>query len=107
MKHEELKAIAEAAVKAHNDENARLVAMGLNSKARYPMLKELREAKDAAWANYVQGAHAYVRKELDKVIAAGRPARKAAEQLIYGEYLDQNAGWEEDLKEAIEKLKKK
>lgn len=34
-------------------------------------------------------------------------ARKAAEQLIYGEYLDQNAGWEEDLKEAIEKLKKK
>ena len=33
-------------------------------------------------------------------------ARKAAEQLIYGEYLDQNAGWEEDLKEAIEKLKK-
>lgn len=24
----------------------------------------------------------------------------------YGEYLDQNAGWEEDLKEAIEKLKK-
>ena len=34
-------------------------------------------------------------------------ARKAAEQLIYGEYLDQHAGWEEDLKEAIEKLKKK
>ena len=34
-------------------------------------------------------------------------ARKAAEQLIYGEYLDQNAGWEENLKEAIEKLKNK
>lgn len=34
-------------------------------------------------------------------------ARKAAEQLIYGEYLDQHAGWEEELKEALEKLKKK
>ena len=34
-------------------------------------------------------------------------ARKAAEQLIYGEYLEQHAGWEEDLKEALEKLKKK
>lgn len=79
MKHHDLKAIAEAAAQAHNDENARLVALGLNSKARYPMLKELREAKDAAWAAYVKGAHKYVRKELDKVIAAGRPARKEAE----------------------------
>lgn len=26
---------------------------------------------------------------------------------LYGEYLDQNAGWKENLKEAIEKLKNK
>jgi len=79
MKHQNLKTVAEAAAKAHDDENARLVAQGLNSKARYPMLKELRDAKDAAWAAYVKGAHTFVRKELDKVIAEGRPARKEAE----------------------------
>ena len=79
MNHNELKAIAETAAKAHDDENARLVALGLNSKARYPLLKDLREAKNAAWSAYVTGAHRYVRKELDKMIAADRPARKAAE----------------------------
>ena len=78
MNHNELKALAEAAVKAHDDENARLVAMGLNSKARYPLLIDLREAKDA-WGAYVKGAKKFVRKELDKVIAAGRPAKTAAE----------------------------
>lgn len=34
-------------------------------------------------------------------------ARKAAEQLIYGEYLDQHAGWEEELKEKLKELKDK
>ena len=79
MNHNALKALAEAAVKAHDDANARLVARGLNSKARYPLLKDLREAKDAAWGAYVKGAKKFVRKELDKVIAAGRPAKTAAE----------------------------
>ena len=32
-------------------------------------------------------------------------ARKKAEAAIYGEYLDQHEGWEEELKEKLEKLK--
>lgn len=32
-------------------------------------------------------------------------ARKAAEQLIYGDYLNQHEGWEDALREAMKKLK--
>jgi len=32
-------------------------------------------------------------------------ARKAAEQLIYGDYLNQHEGWEDALQEALKKLK--
>ena len=39
--------------------------------------------------------------DLDDAIAA----RKKAETAIYGEYLDQHEGWEEELKEKLEKLK--
>lgn len=74
----ELKAIAEAAGKAHDDEKARLASLGLKSQARYELLKPLKAAADKAHAEYAQYAKGQIAKELDKIIAADLPNRQAA-----------------------------
>ncbi len=77
-KHHELKNALDAARAAYEAEKARLTALGLKSKERYEALKPLKAVKDAANAAYVQAAHAYVKRGLDKIIAADRPEREAA-----------------------------
>lgn len=74
-----LKERADAAVAAYQAENARLAALGMKSRDRYEACRPLKAAQDAAWAAYVKGSHAGVKRELDKIIVADRPARKAAE----------------------------
>ncbi len=72
-----LKQALDASVQAHDVEKARLIAAGLNSKARYPMLKDLALAVSTANSAYVAAAHSAVRKELNKIIAADAPRRRA------------------------------
>lgn len=74
----QLKAALDAATLAYNTEQAKLVAQGLNSKARYPLLKDLKAAQDSANSAYVNTAHSAIKKELNKIIAADAPARAAA-----------------------------
>lgn len=75
-----LKQALDAAFDAHEGEKARLIAAGLNSKARYPLLKDLAAAVSAANAAYVKAAHGAIRKELNTIIAADAP-RAHAEKL--------------------------
>lgn len=77
-KIEALKQALDAAVAAHDAERDRLAAAGLKSAARYEALKPLKAAMDAANAAYVKAAHGNVRRQLDAIIRAGRPAREAA-----------------------------
>jgi len=74
----ELKAIAETAGKAHEDEKARLADSGLKSQARYELLKPLKAAADHAHAEYAKFAKGQIAKELDNIIAADLPNRQAA-----------------------------
>lgn len=73
-----LKAAAEAAINAHNDEKARLASLGLKSQERYELLKSLKVTADAAHAKYVKFAHGQIKSELNKIIAADLPNRQAA-----------------------------
>jgi hypothetical protein len=75
-----LKATLDQATEAYNVEQARLVAAGLNSKARYEALKPLKAAQDAANSAYVKAATNHVKRGLDAIIAADAP-RRAAEKL--------------------------
>lgn len=77
MKHNELKAAAEAAQAAYTNEQSRLIAAGFKSSERYNMLKDLKAAADAAHDVYAKAAKSYVRRELDKIIAAQTPAQRA------------------------------
>ena len=72
-----LKQALDSAVAAHDAERDRLAAAGLNSKARYEQLKPLKAAVDAANSAYVKFTHGQIRRELDTIIEAGRPAREA------------------------------
>jgi hypothetical protein len=72
-----LKQALDQATAAYNAEQARLVEAGLKSKERYEALKPLKAAQDAANSAYVSAANGAVRKELNKIIAADAPARRA------------------------------
>lgn len=72
-----LKQALDQATAAYNAEQARLVEAGLKSKERYEALKPLKAAQDAANSAYVAAANGAVRKELNKIIAADAPARRA------------------------------
>lgn len=78
VKINELKARVEAAAKAHDDEKARLAALGYKSQERYFLLKPLKKVLDDLNAEYVKFAHGQIKGELNKIIAADRPARQAA-----------------------------
>ena len=78
-KTQALKTAAEAAHAAHEAKKAEYVAQGMNSRAHYPLLKDLREAAVAAHAAYVASAKKGIHKELTKIINEGRADRKAAE----------------------------
>lgn len=47
-----LKQASDLAAAAHDAERDRLAAAGLNSKARYPLLKALKQASNDAYAAY-------------------------------------------------------
>lgn len=72
-----LKEVLDQATAAYNAEQARLVEAGLKSKERYEALKPLKAAQDAANRAYVAAAHGSIKKELNKIIAADAPARRA------------------------------
>lgn len=72
-----LKAALDQATEAYNQEQTRMIKAGLKSKERYEALKPLKAAQDAANSAYVAAAHGAVRKELNKIIAASAPARRA------------------------------
>jgi len=72
-----LKEVLDQATVAYNAEQARLVEAGLKSKERYEALKPLKAAQDAANRAYVAAAHGAIKKELNKIIAADAPARRA------------------------------
>lgn len=81
MNQVKINALKQAAAEAsatHDAERDRLAAAGLNSKARYPLLKQLKAAADAAHAEYVKFAHGQIRGELNAIIRADAPARAAA-----------------------------
>lgn len=77
MNTNELKQALDAAQAAYVAEQARLTEAGLKSKDRYEALKPLKAAVEAANAAYVDSAHGDVKKKLNKIIAAGAPARRA------------------------------
>jgi len=77
-KIEALKATAEVASAAYEAEKARLTAAGFKSAERYVMLKVLKAAEDAACKVYRDFANGQIKLELNKIIAAGAPARAAA-----------------------------
>lgn len=77
-KIEALKQVAGVAQTAYEVEQAHLVALGLNSKARYPLLKTLKTEADVTAKVYRDFAHGQINKELCAIIASGKPARDAA-----------------------------
>lgn len=72
-KIEGLKQIAVTAQTAYLAEQARLAALGLNSKARYPLLKTLKAVVDSSHAAYAKYADGQINMELVKIIEADRP----------------------------------
>lgn len=77
-KIEALKAAASIAGAACAAEKDRLTAAGYKSAERYVMLKDLKAAADAAHNLYRDAANGAIKKELNAIIRAGRPAREAA-----------------------------
>ena len=75
---ESLKQAAATAAAVYDAEKDRLTAAGFKSAARYSMLKDLKAAVDKTHAEYSNFAIAQIKGELNKIIAAGRPARAAA-----------------------------
>lgn len=75
---EALKQESEVAHAALNSEKARLAAAGFKSAQRYVMLKDLKAAADKAFVEYSKFAKSQIMGELNKIIAADRPARAAA-----------------------------
>lgn len=73
-----LRQTLDGAVAAHDAERDRLAALGLNSKARYELLKPLKAAVDSANSDLNKFAKSQINRELDKIIEANRPAREAA-----------------------------
>ena len=73
----ELKQALDAAQAAYVAEQARLTDAGLKSKERYEALKPLKAAVDAANVAYVDAAQGAIKGKLNKIIAAGAPARRA------------------------------
>lgn len=73
-----LKQVSEIAHAALNAEKDRLTAAGFKSQERYTMLKDLKASADKAHAEYSKFAKSQISRELDKIIAADRPAREAA-----------------------------
>ena len=72
-----MKQSLDQATTAYNTEQARLVESGLKSQERYEALKPLKAAQDAANRAYVDAAHGSIKKELNKIIAADAPRRRA------------------------------
>ena len=77
-KIDSIKATSAAAHAVLNAEQARLVEAGLKSKERYELLKPLKASADAAHAEYSKYSIGQIKGELNKIIAAGAPARAAA-----------------------------
>lgn len=73
-----LKQALAAAAAAYDAEKARLTEAGMKSAQRYEALKPLKAVVDAANAALVKEATSHVRRQLDAIIAAGKPARDAA-----------------------------
>lgn len=73
-----LKLISEKAHAALNSEQSRLVDAGFKSAQRYIMLKEFKADADKAHAEYSAFAKGQIKGELNKIIAADRPARAAS-----------------------------
>lgn len=71
-------AAATAACAAYSAEKDRLTALGYKSADRYVMLKDLKAAEDAACKLARDAATKYIKRELDTIIRAGKPARDAA-----------------------------
>lgn len=87
-----------AAVKSRmNGATNRNSATGANGVSRLP---------DGRYRAYINFKRKQFRLGNFSTLEDAAAARKAAERLIYGEYLEQHEGWEEDLKEAIADLKK-
>ena len=77
VKIEALKQVASEAGAAYTMEQARLVALGLRSKERYSILKNLKAAADTAHAEYSKFAKGQINRALAAIIAADKPARDA------------------------------
>lgn len=77
-KIEALKATLDAAVAAHDSKKEELTSAGLNSKARYEALKELKAAVDAANSAYVKYTHGQIKRELSAICAVVSAEKKAA-----------------------------
>lgn len=77
-KIKELEAVAIQKGRKYNAEIERLKAAGVNSNGRYQATKELKAEYDAACAAHAAFAKGQIKKELDKIIAADRPAREEA-----------------------------
>lgn len=77
MNVNELKQALDAAQAAYVAEQTRLTEAGLKSKERYEALKPLKAVVDAANAAYVDAANGAIKTKLNKIIAAGAPARRA------------------------------
>ncbi len=75
-----LKAKSEQSAQAYEALKAELTAQGLNSRQRYPLLKELKEIANADHSAYQKFAVKEIKSELNKIIAADLPNRKAAER---------------------------
>lgn len=73
-----LKQVLDAAQAVYVAEQGRLTAAGLKSRQRYEQLKPLKDAVDAANYAYVKFTHGQIGRELNAIIASGRPARDAA-----------------------------
>lgn len=71
-------AAASAACAAYNAEKDRLTALGYKSAERYALLKDLKAVEDAACKLARDAANSYIKKELNKIIRAGAPARAEA-----------------------------
>jgi hypothetical protein len=87
----ELKAAAEKAHAQYENEQARLVALGMKSKDRYEALKPLKAAADEAWGAYKEAGTKKVLKRVRAHIN-NINAQARAEKLARSPYKQRKAG---------------